>query len=1050
MAVLSCLFSGILALNNDDKEFSCPEEEGYYTTPECNTYYDCKGGRGTKKTCPNGLHFSRITRMCDWPVSSGCDKEHEYLKTSDYQLGEPTNEIECPDKTCHCLYPSPTDCSIYYRCTLGVPTKEYCAEGLYFDLDIGTCNLKENVQCDITSTLKTKTTTTIQPAVNNCIECGLYKDPENCRRFYQCSQGVSYHRWCPAGLHYNKLFKICDWPENACCGTNTSCSKPTPQPTQSQEGCNCECCFFPDEKDCAAYTYCEQGVLYKKRCSAGLYFNAKIGNCDLESNVDCQIDPKCPQPNGKFPIPGTTTYYLLCIKNIVRIEKCPEGLEFDPVTMCCTWPDTSQNKTIPGLIIYPAKKDCPCDCCVIPDPDDCTKFTLCINGNTIVQKCADGLRFNPKIENCDYAKNVDCDYKPTQTPVVRCEKSFGLFPHPSKCNQYIKCSDSIPDVKKCPSILHFNPNLRVCDWSWNAGCGKPYNKDPPPEGECDCKCCMKPVSGDCAAYFRCENRKKYYGRCTGGLMFNPKIETCDLAENVDCGDKPDFGFKCNTVFGLFSHPNNCTKFIQCANWRPHVKDCPSGLHFNNVLKRCDWPCIARCDPNVPVCPTETTSTTITTSGCNCEGCITPHPNDCSAYYICRNGHRKLLYCPQGFQFNSKINACDYPINVRCWKFVCPLPDGMFKNDNDCGSFWHCSNGIPHFKDCPANLHWSVAGNRCEWPCLAKCDPTVPTCPPSTTSKPIDPWCPCSKCLSEDPFDCQAFFKCNNGVREKKYCPTGLYFNRSTKVCDHLHNVECPDIGDPCLCKTPKGKFMFPEDCVKYVECMNGVAFIRTCPRGQKFDRSKQTCVSTNDDCGNFGKSPVCKERNGVFSKTGDCTRFYLCSNGIAYLKSCPSSLHFNPDLKVCDWPKNVHKCGIDQDTDSTCNVTNSIKCPPCTCRVPDLHDCGTFYQCTTNGIACKKTCPTGLRFNPLSMTCDLPKKCDCTLAASGERPKEEVSNRDTDVCKGQTSGMVRSPTNCSKFIHCGLAGPGQEQNCPAGLYFNENIQACDYKENVNC
>ncbi|XP_022237060.1 peritrophin-1-like, partial [Limulus polyphemus] len=132
-----------------------------------------------------------------------------------------------------------------------------------------------------------------------------------------------------------------------------------------------------------------------------------------------------------------------------------------------------------------------------------------------------------------------------------------------------------------------------------------------------------------------------------------------------------------------------------------------------------------CDPSVTPCPTDPSTTDPTSDPCGCNGCLTPHPFNCSAYYRCKDGRRELIFCPSGLYFNKDTKVCDHPKNVRCWDFVCPARDGMFKNVFDCGSFWHCSNGIPYLKDCPANLHWSVERNRCEWPCVAKCDPSVP-------------------------------------------------------------------------------------------------------------------------------------------------------------------------------------------------------------------------------------------------------------------------------------------------------------------------------------
>ncbi|XP_076325216.1 uncharacterized protein LOC143233152 [Tachypleus tridentatus] len=1359
-AFMGCYYAAS-GLRNDVKDINCPKEDGYYATSECHTYYDCKNGIGTRKISPSGLHFSRMTRMRDWPAFAGCEKgSKQIVRVLDYQLGEPTNNIQCSNNTCHCMYRDKNDCSIYCRCSAGIAYKQWCGDGLYFDPTRAICDLKTNVVCDISTTT---TNPTSQPPIIGPFDCpepyALFRDPHNCKRFYHCSHGIPYRKWCPADLHFNERLKVCDWPENACCEKNKPCPETTPEPIQLDKECDCECCFFPDAKNCAAYTYCEKRVLYKRRCSDGLYFNFEIANCDYKSNVQCELDPKCPQPNGKFPISGTSIYYLLCINNIGRREKCPEGLKFDPVTMCCTWPDTC-NKTVTGLKPYLPKNECPCDCCAIPDPKDCTKFILCINGNAIMQTCADGLRFNPKIENCDYARNVDCDPpcdkdcddKPTHSPGILCKKPSGLFPHPDKCNLFIHCSNGIPHVKNCPSILHFSPNLKVCDWPWNAGCGKPSDKEPPSEGECDCDCCMKPVPGDCAAHIRCENYQKYHGRCTDGLLFNPKTSNCDFAENVDCDDKPNPGSKCDSKSGLFPHPNDCTRFIHCANWNPYLKNCPSGLHFNKMLKICDWPetaccnvptsrlpfpslepcttpeppkdgtcdlcecclipdkldcaaftrcengkayrercssglffnpkiencdkeenvecekpgvcpepsghfphkdctkfiqcdhgvphikvcsgglhfnptlkvcdwpdkvgcgepskpitpdpqpwpdcticecclipdkndctkfyrcefgksfhgqcstglvfdpiqencvyandgdcgretkyicpqpngmfenkedcgsfwhchngygywkkcpsslhwsqamqrcdwpcvarcdpsiagcikptpipttkpgdcdcdgcftphpidcasyyrcidgirvkytcspglyfnrytkkcdyennvscynfkcpsrngmfknknncgmfwhcfdyipylkdclanlhwsverqkckwpCIAKCDPSVPTCPTESTSVQASPNPCGCTSCVTPHPTDCSAYYRCKDGIRELVYCSPGLFFNKITKVCDHPKNVDCNHFMCPGNDGLFKNKFDCGSFWHCSHGIPYLKDCPYGLHWDEERQMCNVPCLAKCDPSIPNCEPTTTLKPVDPWCLCSTCVSEDPFDCRAYFKCSNGVREKKFCSTGLFFNRNTKVCDHLENVDCPDIGDPSICEKANGRFNFPGDCNKYVECINGIAYIKKCPSGQTFDKSREICVPGDDGCGNYAKN--------------DCTKFYHCSNGIAYLKDCPASLYFNPLLKVCDWPKNVISCGVDPvpDPDPTCIVNPEIKCPSCVCRVADPHDCTTFYQCTIEGKACKKTCPTGLKFNLIKMVCDLPDNCDCTLA----------------------------------------------------------------------
>lgn len=46
----------------------------------------------------------------------------------------------------------------------------------------------------------------------------LYADPDDCTKYYQCSNGLEYLKSCPAGLHFNPFNLVCDWPDAACCG----------------------------------------------------------------------------------------------------------------------------------------------------------------------------------------------------------------------------------------------------------------------------------------------------------------------------------------------------------------------------------------------------------------------------------------------------------------------------------------------------------------------------------------------------------------------------------------------------------------------------------------------------------------------------------------------------------------------------------------------------------------------------------------------------------------------------------------------------------------
>ncbi|GBO41615.1 hypothetical protein AVEN_4121-1, partial [Araneus ventricosus] len=57
-----------------------------------------------------------------------------------------------------------------------------------------------------------------------------------------------------------------------------------------------------------------------------------------------------------------------------------------------------------------------------------------------------------------------------ETIIFECPKRFGLYPDPQSCFKFYHCSHWIAYHKRCPSNLHFNPVLQVCDWPYRAGC----------------------------------------------------------------------------------------------------------------------------------------------------------------------------------------------------------------------------------------------------------------------------------------------------------------------------------------------------------------------------------------------------------------------------------------------------------------------------------------------------------------------------------------------------------------------------------------------------
>nr|PPQ62002.1 hypothetical protein C5F59_39135 [Streptomyces sp. QL37] len=57
----------------------------------------------------------------------------------------------------------------------------------------------------------------------------------------------------------------------------------------------------------------------------------------------------------------------------------------------------------------------------------------------------------------------------------------------------------------------------------------------------------------------------------------------------------------------------------------------------------------------------------------------------------------------------------------------------------------------------------------------------------------------------------------------------------------------------------------------------------------------------------------CENEGDLLPDSEDPGSHYHCSHGEMYLKDCPSSPHFNPVLKVCDWPENSGRSTAEQE-----------------------------------------------------------------------------------------------------------------------------------------
>lgn len=158
-------------------------------------------------------------------------------------------------------------------------------------------------------------------------------------------------------------------------------------------------------------------------------------------------------------------------------------------------------------------------------------------------------------------------------------------------------------------------------------------------------------------------------------------------------------------------------------------------------------------------------------------------------------------------------------------------------------YYVCSWGKKIRMDCPASLKFNPILKVCDWPNQVKCGDDNQR--NATTYR---NGCPKSdkQIFIPDEYYCCKFHSCYGGVKTDFECPKGLQFNYKEQVCDWPHNVRCTDKAPPKRRICPLGvelNVQLPHEqfCNKYYLCTNGIASVRTCLPGLWFNPNIHRC-----------------------------------------------------------------------------------------------------------------------------------------------------------------------------------------------------------------
>lgn len=204
---------------------------------------------------------------------------------------------------------------------------------------------------------------------------------------------------------------------------------------------------------------------------------------------------------------------------------------------------------------------------------------------------------------------------------------------------------------------------------------------------------------------------------------------------------------------------------------------------------------------------------------------------------------------------------------------------------------------------------------------------IPTCPrPVPGNRNVPDFLPYD--TIPVPGYCNRYYKCeSDGRAVELQCPSGQEFNPLTRSCGAPtalcgNNLAFEPVVENrvhdhlCLGKL-NGQKIATDNCNSFVTCNGGFGHLQSCDTGLLFNQTAGYCdwpenVRCNEWVGPLsGAAPSCEGKNGQMIRNPyDCSSFYYCENSNALLYYCAQGLHFDANIKACNWKESVD-CSTD-------------------------------------------------------------------------------------------------------------------------------------------
>ncbi|XP_039598741.1 chondroitin proteoglycan-2-like [Polypterus senegalus] len=384
---------------------------------------------------------------------------------------------------------------------------------------------------------------------------GNYVNPGNIYSFIKCSNQIPSVISCPAGLVYNSVLSICDWPatSNFCkCKKNGNYENPSNVNT---------------------YFACSNGYTYVMPCPSNLVYNAYKDQCDWPVSSTNPCNGHCHgRPDGYYFNPYNPAGFIVCYRELTFVQSCSAGLVYDAASNRCNWP-VRQISSIYSFCSGRANGN-------YPNSADYYSYISCSNELTYIMPCPAGLIYNPAKDQCDWTG-------PFYTGCSYCsDKSNGHYGHPIREDSYFSCINQNSYLMSCPYGVTYDRTTRWCSPQGQSGSGT---------------FCTGKQDGNYAnpsnssTYIACSNQYTYVMPCYPGLVYNAAKDWCDWPSSPatsapsSCGSQISTSFCRTKANGNYAISSCSSSFIMCSNGLTYITPCPSNLIFNDIFKVCVFP-----------------------------------------------------------------------------------------------------------------------------------------------------------------------------------------------------------------------------------------------------------------------------------------------------------------------------------------------------------------------------------------------------------------------------------------------------------------------------